>query len=284
MGEGVRIVEVGPRDGLQNEPRLIPTADKVRLIDLLSRCGFEIIEVTSFVSPTWVPQLADAAEVMATIRRAPGTAYTALTPNLAGYQRARAAATDQVAIFASAAESFSRNNINCGIDESLERFRPVAEAARADGMPLRGYVSCVTECPYDGPTPPARVAEVTAALLALGCYEVSLGDTLGTATPQTIGAMLDAVLEVTTAAKLAGHYHDTASRALANVEASLERGLRVFDAAIGGLGGCPYAPGAAGNVATGALVRHLEGQGFTSGLDQDRLDQAAAFVRQLTRR
>ena len=277
----VRIVEVGPRDGLQNEPGIIPTAAKVKLVDLLSDCGFGTIEVTSFVSPRWVPQLADAAEVMAAIRRAPGTRYTALTPNLEGYRRARAARADEIAIFASASEGFSQRNINCGIEESLARFRPVALAAQADGMPLRGYASCVTDCPYDGPTPPAKVAEVTAALFGLGCYEVSLGDTLGRATPNRVAAMLDAVLAVAPAARLAGHYHDTAGGALANVDVSLARGLRVFDAAIGGLGGCPYAPGAAGNLATRPLARHLANRGFTTGLDEAGLVRAAAYAGQL---
>jgi hydroxymethylglutaryl-CoA lyase len=281
MPETVRIVEVGPRDGLQNEARVIPTAAKVRLVDLLSACGFATIEVTSFVAPRWVPQLADAAKVMAAIRRAPDTRYTALTPNLEGYRRALAAGADAVAVFASASEGFSQHNINCGIAQSFARFRPVALAAQADGVPLRGYVSCVTACPYDGPTAPEKVAEVTAALLELGCHEISLGDTLGVATPEAIAAMLDAVLRVAPANRLAGHYHDTHGLALANVDVSLERGLHVFDASIGGLGGCPYAPGAAGNLATGPLARHLTDLGHATGLDHERLEDAASFARQL---
>ncbi len=235
----VEIFEVGPRDGLQNEKRLIPAAEKVALVDLLSQAGFRRIEVTSFVPPKWVPQMADAAEVMAGITRHAGIRYAVLTPNLRGYEAAKAAGADEVAIFASASEGFSRANLNATIAESLERFAPVAEAARADGIPLRGYVSVVTDCPFDGPVPPANVARVTAALRDMGCYEVSLGDTIGQGRPETIDAMLSAVLEELPPENLAGHYHDTAGRALENVDASLSRGLRVFDAAVGGLGGCP---------------------------------------------
>ncbi len=239
MGEHVRIFEMSPRDGLQNEARLIPTAEKIELVNRLSECGFDRIEVTSFVSPKWVPQMADAAEVMAGITRKPGIGYAVLTPNLKGYEGARAAKADEVAIFASASEGFSQKNINCSIAESLTRFEPVAAAAKADGMPVRGYISCVVECPYDGPTPPEKVAEVAAALFAMGCYEVSLGDTIGKATPEGIARMLDAVAKAVPPAKLAGHYHDTGGRALENIAVSLERGLRVFDASVGNLGGCP---------------------------------------------
>ncbi len=281
MAERVEIFEVGPRDGLQNEARQIATADKVALVDLLSRAGFRRIEVTSFVSPKWVPQMADAAEVLAGITRAPGVRYAALTPNLKGYQGARAAAADEVAIFASASEGFSRANLNCSIAESLERFAPVAAAARADGVPVRGYVSVVTDCPFDGPTPPAAVARVAAALRDLGCYEVSLGDTIGQARPESITAMLRAVLQELPPERLAGHYHDTSDRALANIEASLALGLRVFDAAVGGLGGCPYAPGAAGNVATEAVAARLAELGYETGLDGGVLAEAAAFARGL---
>lgn len=272
------IFEVGPRDGLQNEPRLIPVQSKVRLIDMLSACGFEKIEAASFVSPKWTPQMADAEAVMAGITRAPGVAYTALTPNLKGYQRAHAAGVDEIALTASASEGFSQKNINRSIAESLEMFRPAAEAARAGGVPVRGYVSCVVACPYDGPTPPAAAARVTEQLLAMGCYEISLGDTIGAGTPETIDAMLAAVLEAAPPEKLAGHYHDTGGRALANIEASLERGLRTFDAAAGGLGGCPYAPGAKGNVATEAAVRLLAERGFETGIDEGRLAEAAAYA------
>ena len=281
MSDQVEIFEMGPRDGLQNEKRLIPAADKIALVDLLSRAGFRRIEVTSFVSPRWVPQMADAARVLAGITRAPGIRYAALTPNLQGYQAARAAGADEVAIFAAASEGFSRANLNCTIAESLDRFAPVAEAARADGMPLRGYVSVVTDCPFDGPTPPAQVARVAAALRDLGCYEISLGDTIGHGRPETIRAMLQAVLAELSADRLAGHYHDTMGRALANIEASLDLGLRVFDAAVGGLGGCPYAPGAAGNVATEAVAARLSALGLATGLDAAVLAQAADFARSL---
>jgi hydroxymethylglutaryl-CoA lyase len=278
MAERVEIFEVGPRDGLQNEKRPISTAEKVALVDLLSRAGFRRIEVASFVSPRWVPQMADSAAVLAGITRAPGVRYAALTPNLRGYAAARAAAADEVAIFASASEGFSQANLNCTIAESLARFAPVAASARNDGVPMRGYVSMVTDCPFDGPTQPASVARVVAALRALGCYEVSLGDTIGQARPESISAMLRAVLNELPPERLAGHYHDTAGRALANIEASLTLGLRVFDAAVGGLGGCPYAPGAAGNVATEAVAARLAELGYETGLDAAVLAKAAAFA------
>ena len=281
MPEFVEIFEMGPRDGLQNEKRLIPAADKIALVDLLSRAGFRRIEVTSFVSPKWVPQMADAAEVLAGITRGPGVRYAALTPNLKGYEGARAARADEVAIFASASEGFSKANLNCTVAESLDRFAPVAEAAKADGIPVRGYVSVVTDCPFDGPTPPANVARVTAALRDLGCYEISLGDTIGQGRPETIDAMLAAVLEEVPASQLAGHYHDTAGRAIDNIDASLARGVRVFDAAVGGLGGCPYAPGAAGNVATEKVAAHLAARGLDTGLDMDVLRQAAAMAQEM---
>ncbi|HPE26983.1 hydroxymethylglutaryl-CoA lyase [Albidovulum sp.] len=279
MPDFVEIVEMGPRDGLQNEKRLIPTAEKIALVDALGKAGFRRIEVASFVSPKWVPQMADGAAVMAGMTRAPGVRYMALTPNLKGYEAARAARADEVAIFASASEGFSKANLNCTIAESLERFRPVAEAARADGIALRGYVSVVTDCPYDGAVAPVSVARVTAALRDLGCHEVSLGDTIGQGRPERVDAMLAAVLEEMPAEALAGHYHDTAGRALANIEVSLARGLRVFDAAVGGLGGCPYAPGAAGNVATEAVAARLGALGYDTGLDLDRLAEAAAMAR-----
>ncbi len=278
MTETVTIFEVGPRDGLQNEKRLIPAADKVRLIDLLSETGLTRIEATSFVSPKWVPQMADAAEVMAAIARKPGVTYSALTPNLRGYEAARAAGVDEVAVFAAASEAFSRKNINCSIAESLERFRPLLDAAKADGMPVRGYVSCVTGCPYSGAVEPGAVARVTAALLDMGCYEVSLGDTIGRGTPETTAAMLTAVLKVADAGRLAGHFHDTGGRALDNIGVSLEAGLRTFDSAVGGLGGCPYAPGAKGNVATGRVVEYLAAAGYATGVDPAALGRAETFV------
>tara|TARA_R110000824_G_scaffold245090_1_gene434104 strand:+ start:1430 stop:2311 length:882 start_codon:yes stop_codon:yes gene_type:complete len=278
MTKTVTIYEVGPRDGLQNEKRLIPAADKVRLIDLLSAAGFRKIEATSFVSPKWVPQLADAAEVMAAITRKPGVTYAALTPNMRGYEGARAARVDEVAVFAAASGAFSQKNINCSIDESLERFRPVVDAARADGIPVRGYVSCVTDCPYSGAVSPEAAARVTEALFALGCYEVSLGDSIGKAAPEAVAAMLDAVLNVADAARLAGHFHDTGGRALDNIAVSLDKGLRTFDSSVGGLGGCPYAPGAKGNVATGRVVDYLDRAGFATGIDRAALAAAEAFV------
>lgn len=281
MSEHITLYEVGPRDGLQNEKQPVATADKIALVDLLSDCGFAKIEVTSFVSPKRVPQLADAAAVLAGISRKPGVSYAALTPNLQGYAAARAAQVDEVAIFASASEGFSRANINASIAESLERYRPVAAIARADGLPVRGYVSCVTDCPYDGPTPPGKVAEVAAALFAMGCYEVSLGDTIGAAVPETTQAMLEAVLAVVPARHLAGHFHDTRHRALDNIAVCLDHGLRTFDAAVGGLGGCPFAPGAEGNVATEAVIARLRALGFSTGIDEQKLAHAAAFARTL---
>lgn len=281
MSEPVTLFEMGPRDGLQNETARIATADKIRLVDLLSASGLRKIEVTSFVSPKWVPQMADAADVMAGISRRPGVAYAVLTPNLRGFEAALAARADEVAIFGSASEGFSQANINCSIKQSLARFAPVAAAAQAAGLPVRGYVSCVTDCPYDGPTPPDAVARVARALIDLGCYQVSLGDTIGTGTPERVGRMLDAVLGQVPAARLAGHFHDTGGRALANIEVSLARGLRVFDAAVGGLGGCPYAPGAKGNVATEAVLDLLEARGFATGIARTHLADASRFAQSL---
>ena len=277
----VEIFEVGPRDGLQNEARLIPAADKIALVDCLSRAGFRRIEVASFVSPKWVPQMATSAEVLAGITRAPGVSYAALTPNMKGYEGAKAARADEIAIFASASEGVSKANINATIEESITRFVPVAQAARADGIPVRGYISCVTDCPFDGPTPPGNVARVAGALADMGCYEISLGDTIGQGTPERVTAMLSAVRDVLPAERLAGHFHDTRGRALDNIEASLALGVRVFDAAVGGLGGCPYAPGAAGNVATEAVDARLRALGYETGLDAARLAAAGAFARTL---
>lgn len=281
MAERVEIVEMAPRDGLQNEARFIATPAKIALVDALSQVGFPRIEVASFVSPKWVPQMADGAAVLAGIARRPGTRYAALTPNLQGFQAALAAGVDEVAIFASASEGFSRANLNCTIAESLARFAPVLQAAQAGLVPVRGYVSMVTDCPFEGPIAPDRVAQVVAALRDLGCYEVSLGDTVGQGRPDTVTAMLRAVLNEMPPERLAGHFHDTAGRALENVEASLALGLRVFDAAAGGLGGCPYAPGAAGNVATEKLAARLFALGFETGLDPAALTRAAALARKL---
>ena len=279
MSGYVEIFEVGPRDGLQNEARQIPASEKIALVDCLSCTGFRRIECASFVSPKWVPQMASSAEVLAGITRAPGVSYAALTPNMRGFDAAMEAHADEVAIFGSASEGFSRANINASIAESLERFRPVAEAALARGVPVRGYVSCVVECPYDGAVAPEAVARVVAALRDMGCYEVSLGDTIGRGAPEAVDAMLAAVLDEIEAGKLAGHFHDTGGRALDNIEVSLGRGLRVFDAAVGGLGGCPYAPGAAGNVATEAVAARLEALGYDTGLDTGVLAEAAALAR-----
>jgi len=279
MAERVEIFEVGPRDGLQNEARQIPTSEKIALVDCLSGAGFSRIEVASFVSPKWVPQMADSAEVLAGITRAPGVSYAALTPNMRGFEGAKAAKADEVAIFGSASEGFSRANINATIKESLARFVPVVEAAQAAGIPVRGYVSCVTDCPYDGQVAPSEVARVAGQLFEMGCYEVSLGDTIGQGSPGRVDAMLSAVLEVVPADRLAGHFHDTAGRALENIEVSIARGLRVFDAAVGGLGGCPYAPGAAGNVATEAVHDRLIALGYETGLDRAVLGKAADMAR-----
>jgi len=281
MTQTVTLFEMGPRDGLQNEKKQIATADKIALIDALSGCGFQKIEATSFVSPKWVPQMADAADVLGGITRRAGVVYTALTPNMKGFEAAIAARADEVAIFGSASEGFSQANINCSIDDSLVRFAPVVAAAQANGTPVRGYVSCVTECPYDGPTPPEQVARVAMALLDMGCYEISLGDTIGAATPATTQAMLNAVLDVVPVSQVAGHFHDTHGRALDNIAVSLEMGLRVFDAAVGGLGGCPYAPGAKGNVATEAVIALLEARGFTTGIDADALTKVGEFAKGL---
>ena len=278
MSNAVDIFEVGPRDGLQNEARDIPVVEKIALVDCLSRAGFARIEVASFVSPKWVPQMASSGAVLAGIARAPGVRYAALTPNLRGFEDALGAGADEVAIFGSASEGFSKANINATIAESLKRFMPVMEAAKAAGIPVRGYVSCVTDCPYDGPVEPAQVAWVAGQLHAMGCYEISLGDTIGQGTPERISAMLAAVADVVPTDQLAGHYHDTSGRALDNIEASLEAGLRVFDAAVGGLGGCPYAPGAAGNVATEAVHDRLSALGYDTGLDREVLTEAARMA------
>ncbi|OWY17049.1 hydroxymethylglutaryl-CoA lyase [Thioclava sp. JM3] len=281
MAESVEIFEMAPRDGLQNEKRQIALSDKIALVDCLSRAGFRRIEVGSFVSPKWVPQMADSAEVFAGIARRPGVSYAALTPNMKGYEAAKAARADEVAIFASASEGFSRANLNCSISESLERFLPIMEAAKADNVKVRGYISVVTDCPFDGKTPPESVARVAAQLHDMGCYEISLGDTIGQGTPESVTAMLRAVLNEVPAEKLAGHFHDTSGRALENIEASLEMGLRVFDACVGGLGGCPYAPGAAGNVATEAVQARLGALGYETGLDSAVLVEAAAMAKKM---
>ncbi len=281
LARDVSIVEVSPRDGLQNEKDLVPTAVKIALVDMISECGFERIEVTSFVSPKWVPQLADAADVMAGIKRRPGVRYAVLTPNKTGFEAAMAAGADEVAIFTSASESFSQRNINCSVAQSIERFRPVAQASRAAGVPLRGYVSCVVECPYEGAVEPDAVAGVVEQLHALGCYEISLGDTIGRGRPEAVDRMLLTVLSRAPATMLAGHFHDTDGWALDNIGVSLEHGLRVFDSSVGGLGGCPFAPRAQGNVDTLLVAQYLARKGYRTGLSTEKLEQAAAFARKL---
>ena len=282
MDKGVcEIFEVGPRDGLQNEAREIPVSEKIALVDLLSRAGFSRIEVASFVSPKWVPQMAGSGEVLGGIARGEGVRYAALTPNMRGYEDAVAAKAGEIAVFASASEGFSQKNINASIEEAFERFAPILEQARHVDMPVRGYVSCVVECPYDGAVAPSKVAEVADRLFSMGCYEVSLGDTIGAGTPDTIARMLLAVRDVVPVGRLAGHYHDTNGRAMDNIDASLSMGLRVFDAAVGGLGGCPYAPGAAGNVATEKVNAHLVALGYDTGLDQAVIEEAAEMARRM---
>lgn len=279
--DSVELVEMGPRDGLQNEKTLIPTDRKVALVDTLSGAGFRRIEVASFVSPKWVPQMAGSGEVLGGIARVEGVRYAALTPNMRGYEDAVAAKAGEIAVFASASEGFSQKNINASIEEAFERFAPILEQARHVDMPARGYVSCVVECPYDGAVAPSKVAEVADRLFSMGCYEVSLGDTIGAGTPDTIARMLLAVRDVVPVGRLAGHYHDTNGRAMDNIDASLSMGVRVFDAAVGGLGGCPYAPGAAGNVATEKVNAHLMALGYDTGLDQAVIEEAAEMARRM---
>jgi hydroxymethylglutaryl-CoA lyase len=274
----VRLVEVGPRDGLQNEKATVPTEVKVALIDRLTDAGFPAIEATSFVSPKWVPQMADAAEVMARIRRQPGVRYPVLTPNLKGFEAALAAKADEVAVFVAASETFSRKNINCTIAESLERARPIFAAAKAHGIRVRGYISCVLGCPYEGDVAPAKVAEVAAALHALGSYEVSLGDTIGVGTAGRTQALVATVAERVPVAALAGHFHDTYGQALANVYAALQMGVATFDCSAAGLGGCPYAKGATGNVASEDVVYLLDGLGIETGVDLTRLRAAGQYI------
>ncbi len=267
----VRIVEVGPRDGLQNEKAIVPAATKIELINRLSATGLKTIEATSFVSPRWVPQLADAAEVFAAIERRPGVAYPVLVPNEKGYERARAVGVEEIAVFTAASEAFNRTNINASIDESLARFEPVIARAREDGVRVRGYVSTVLGCPYQGEVPMADVVRVCRALHAMGCYEISLGDTIGVGTPRAAREMLRAVAAEVPMAALAVHFHDTYGQALANILACLEEGVAVVDAAVAGTGGCPYARGASGNVATEDVVYMLHGMGIGTDVDLDAL-------------
>ena len=267
----VRIVEVGPRDGLQNEKTDVPTAVKIELIERLGATGLQTIEATSFVSPKWVPQLADAADVFTAIRKRPGVRYPVLVPNLQGYERARAAGASEIAVFTAASEAFNRKNINASIDESIERFRPVMERAGAENVAVRGYVSTVLGCPYQGDVPVADVVRVAVRLHELGCYEISLGDTIGTGTPAKAQAMLAAVAAHVPMPKLAVHFHDTRGQALANILACLELGVAVVDSSVSGAGGCPYARGATGNVASEDVVYMLHGMGIATGVDLNKL-------------
>jgi hydroxymethylglutaryl-CoA lyase len=273
-----RMVEVGPRDGLQNEAQTVPAATKIALIEKLADAGLKTVEAGSFVSPKWIPQMADTAEVLAGLRRAPGVAYPVLVPNMKGFEGALASRCDEIAVFAAASESFSRRNTNCSIAESYARIAPVAEAARAHGIRVRGYISTVVDCPYEGPIAPQAVADVAAKLLGFGCYEISLGDTIGTGTPARIQKMIQAVARHVPMANLAGHYHDTYGQALANVLASLELGVATFDSSVAGLGGCPYAPGATGNVASEDVLYMLDGLGIETGIDLDKLAAAGRFI------
>lgn len=276
--KSVRVVEVGPRDGLQNEAKTVPTATKVALIERLADAGLKTIEAGSFVSPKWVPQMADTAAVMQALKRQPGVAYQVLVPNLKGFEAAQAAKADEVAIFAAASETFSRRNINCSIAESLERFVPVTEAAKTAGIRVRGYISCVVDCPYEGAVAPSAVADVAARLHALGCYEISLGDTIGSGTPARVVAMIEAVAQRVPRNRLAVHCHDTYGQALANIFAALESGIATVDSSVAGLGGCPYAPGAAGNVASEDVVYMLDGLRIGHGVDLAKLAAAGRFI------
>ncbi|KAJ3135231.1 hypothetical protein HK101_004138 [Irineochytrium annulatum] len=274
----VKIVEVGPRDGLQNEKTHVPAATKISLIHRLASTGLRAIEATSFVSPKWVPQMSDAAEVLTGITKRPGVSYPVLTPNMKGLEAALEAGAKEVAIFAAASESFSRKNTNCTIDEAFQRFTPLMKAARDNGVEVRGYVSCVVGCPYEGAIKPQAVADVASRLLDMGCYEVSLGDTIGVGTPGSIGRMLDVVEKRVPMDRLAIHCHDTYGQALANIFVSLERGIRVVDSSVAGLGGCPYAVNATGNVATEDVVYLLDGCGYESGVDLKALVEVGNFI------
>jgi hydroxymethylglutaryl-CoA lyase len=281
LPQHVRLVEVGPRDGLQNEAQPISVADKIRLVNDLTDAGLRYIEVGSFVSPKWVPQMAGSAEVFDGIQRVDGVIYAALAPNLRGFEDALAAGVREVAVFAAASEAFSQRNINCSISESLERFVPIMEAARLHGIKVRGYVSCVLGCPYEGKVAPRQVAAVASELFAMGCYEVSLGDTIGTGTPGATRQLFDVVSGQVPRERLAGHFHDTYGQALANIYASLLEGIQTFDSSVAGLGGCPYAKGASGNVASEDVLYMLDGLGIETGIDLDKLIHAGQRVSQV---
>jgi hydroxymethylglutaryl-CoA lyase len=280
----VKIVEVGPRDGLQNEKGEVPTAIKLELIERLADAGLRAVEATAFVSPKWIPQMADHTEVLERIRRKPGVSYPVLTPNLKGYEAAKAAGAAEVAVFGAASETFSKKNINCSIAESLDRFRLVAEKALREKISVRGYISCVVGCPYEGDIKPQKVAEVAGALYDMGCYEVSLGDTIGVGTPKKTQTMIEACLKRVPMEKLAGHYHDTYGQALANIYASLELGVATFDSSVSGLGGCPYAKGASGNVATEDVLYMLEGLGIETGVDLAKVVETGAWISSILKR
>jgi hydroxymethylglutaryl-CoA lyase len=274
----VRIVEVGPRDGLQNETRIVPTATKLELVDRLGACGLRTIEAAAFVSPKWVPQMGDAAAVMRGLGRHDGVSYPVLVPNMQGFEAAVAAGANEIAVFGAASEAFSRKNINCTIAESLDRFRPVVAAAREANIKVRGYVSCVLGCPYQGAVTPLAVADVASELFAMGCYEVSLGDTIGVGTPRATRDMIDVVARRVPIELLAGHFHDTFGMAIANICAALETGVAVFDSSVAGLGGCPYAAGASGNVATEDVVWLMRGLGIETGVDLVALAETGEWI------
>ncbi len=274
----VRMVEVGPRDGLQNEAKLVPAAVKIALIEKLADTGLRVVEAGAFVSPKWIPQMADTAQVLAGLKRRSGVSYPVLVPNLKGFEAALAAGAGEIAVFGAASETFSQRNTNCSIEQGLERFAPVVTAARRHGIDVRGYVSCVVDCPYEGPIAPAAAASVARRLLDLGCYEVSLGETIGTATPRRVQAMLEALAAVAPRETLAVHFHDTYGQALANLMTALEAGIAVVDSSVAGLGGCPYAKGAAGNVASEDVLYLLNGLGVRTGVDLGKLAQAGRFI------
>lgn len=281
MTKSIEIVEVGPRDGLQNEVKKIDLPTKVKLIDLLSTAGFKRIEVGSFVNPRLVPQMADSGLVLSNIKRDPSISYAVLVPNKRGYLKAKEFFPNEIAVFCSASEGFSKANINSSIEESLARISEFLDEAKSDGMPVRGYVSCITHCPFDGLVPPSNVAYVVAQLKKLGCYEISLGDTLGRASSDQVDRMFNSVLDEVHETQLAGHFHNTSGNALDNIGVSVERGIRVFDSAVGGLGGCPFAPGAPGNVATEDVLDYVESMGFEANLNKEIINKAGKLAKEI---
>ncbi len=274
----VKIVEVGPRDGLQNEKEFIPTAIKIELVDRLTQAGFANVEAASFVSPKWVPQMADGAQVMESIARGSGTIYSVLTPNMRGFEGALAAKADEVVIFAAASESFSQRNINCSVDESLERFAPVAQAAKQAGLRLRGSISCALGCPYEGEVPPAKVLRVARSLIALGCDEIDVADTIGVGNARQVYELMRQVTEQVDPSRVSGHFHDTYGQAIANIVASLQAGIHIFHSSVSGLGGCPYAKGATGNVATEDVLYLMQGLGIETGVDLDAVVDTGQWI------